>query len=800
MADTSPSTATGTSAGPADAGESCRVAPIGEIAKVAVIGSGVMGAAIAAHVANAGIPVVLLDIPAASGDDRSAIARGAIERMLKADPAPFMSKAAAKLVTPGNTEDDLARLADCDLIVEAIVERLDLKQSLYAKIDTVRKAGSIVSSNTSTIPLAALVEGLPERFAHDFLITHFFNPPRYMRLVEVVVGAATRSDAVEAVTRFADHRLGKSVVFCKDRPGFIANRLGVTWMQAAVGEAFERGLDVEDVDAVLGRPMGVPKTGVFGLIDLVGLDLMPHVVGSLAATLPDGDMFHALNRPAPLIAKMIADGYTGRKGKGGFYRLNREKNRAKEAIDLTTGAYRPQKRADVEAVKEAGRSLVALFEHDSEAGRYAWGVMSRTLAYAALLVGDAADDVASIDEAMRLGYNWKKGPFELIDEVGVGWFVRRLVASGLPVAPILEVAAGRPFYRVVDGRREVLGRGGDYEALKRPDGVVMLADLKLSAKPVLKNGSAALWDIGDGVACFEFTSKMNALDPDIVDLLGKAIRTVKKEFKALVIYNEGSQFSVGANLGLALFAANIAAWGEIENLIASGQSVYKALKYAPFPVVGAPSGMALGGGCEILLHCDAIQAHAETYVGLVEVGVGLIPGWGGCKEMLARWQSLGRLPNGPMPAMARAFELISTATVAKSAAEAKEMLFLRPADGITMNRYRLLADAKARALSLIDGYRPPESPRFRLAGPAAETALGMAVDGFRRQGKATPHDEVVSKALARVLSGGDTDVLVELGEDDLLTLERETFMALARTAGTLDRIEHMLTTGRPLRN
>ncbi len=785
---------------PPVAGESCKVAPVGTIAKVAVIGSGVMGAAIAAHVANAGVPVVLLDIPAPSGDDRSAIARAAIERMLKADPAPFMSKAAAKLVTPGNTEDDLGLVADCDLIVEAIVERLEPKQALYAKIDAVRKAGSIVSSNTSTIPLAALVEGLPERFAHDFLITHFFNPPRYMRLLEVVAGAATRSDAVEAVTRFADHRLGKSVVFCADRPGFIANRLGVTWMQAAVGEAFDRGLDVEDADAILGRPMGVPKTGIFGLIDLVGLDLMPHVVGSLAATLPEGDMFHELNRPAPLIARMIADGNTGRKGKGGFYRVNREKNKAKEAIDLATGEYRPQKRADVEAVKEAGRSLVALFEHDSEAGRYAWGVMGRTLAYAALLVGDAADDVASIDEAMRLGYNWKKGPFELIDEVGVGWFVRRLEASGLPVAPILVTAAGRPFYRVVDGRREVLGRNGAYEELKRPDGVVMLADLKLSAKPVLKNGSAALWDIGDGVACFEFTSKMNSLDPDIIDLLGKTIRTVRKDFKALVIYNEGSQFSVGANLGLALFAANIAAWGEIENLIASGQSVYKALKYAPFPVVGAPSGMALGGGCEILLHCDAVQAHAETYVGLVEVGVGLIPGWGGCKEMLARWQSLGRLPNGPMPAVAKAFELISTATVAKSAAEAKEMLFLRPSDGITMNRYRLLADAKARALSLVEGYRPPEPPRFRLAGPAAESALGMAVDGFRRLGRATVHDEVVSKALARVLAGGDTDVLVELDEDDLLTLERETFMGLARTGGTLDRIEHMLMTGRPLRN
>ncbi|TBW35378.1 3-hydroxyacyl-CoA dehydrogenase/enoyl-CoA hydratase family protein [Siculibacillus lacustris] len=771
-----------------------------EINKVAVIGAGVMGAGIAAHVANAGVPVILLDIVPKDAADRSAVAKGAIERLLKADPAPFMSKAAARLVTPGNVEDDLGLLADCDLIIEAIVERLDLKQSLYAKIDAVRKDGSIVSSNTSTIPLAALVGGLPERFAGDFLITHFFNPPRYMRLLEVVAGAATRPEAVATVSQFADHRLGKGVVRCKDRPGFIANRLGVTWLQAAVVEAFDRAIDIEDADAIIGRPMGIPKTGVFGLLDLVGLDLMPHVNASLAGSLPAGDMFHDLYRPAPLIEKMIAEGYTGRKGKGGFYRLNRAEGKAKEAIDLTTGAYRPQKKADVEAVKEAGRSLGKLFEHDSAAGRYAWAVMGRTLAYAALLVGDAADEIEAIDEAMRLGYNWKKGPFELIDDLGVAWFVAALERSGLPVAPILTAAAGRPFYRVVEGRREVLRLDGGYAELVRPDGVLMLADVKLTAKPVLKNGSASLWDIGDGVACFEFTSKMNSLDPDTIDLLQKSIRKVAKEFKALVIYNEGSQFSVGANLGLALFAANIAAFAEIENLIASGQAVYKALKYAKFPVVGAPSGMALGGGCEILLHCSAIQAHAETYVGLVEVGVGLIPGWGGCKEMLARWQSLGRLPNGPMPPVIKAFETISTATVAKSAAEAKELLFLRPSDGITMNRYRLLADAKAKALSLVEGYQPPAPPTFRLPGPSAKVGMDMAVDGFRRLGKATAYDAVVSSALAVVLSGGDTDVIAELSEDDVLELERTAFAGLVKSAGTLDRIEHMLMTGKPLRN
>jgi len=774
-----------------------------EITRVAVIGAGVMGAGIAAQVANSGTPVVLLDIVPPNlpeGGDRSAIARGAIEKMLKTEPAAFMSKAAARLVTPGNVEDDLALLADCDWIVEAVIERLDVKQALYAKIDAVRKPGSIVSSNTSTIPLAKLTEGLSDTFDADFCVTHFFNPPRYMRLLEVVKGEKTRAQAIADVSRFADVKLGKSVVPCKDRPGFIANRLGVMWMQAAVVEAFDRRLDVEDVDQIIGRPFGIPKTGVFGLIDLVGLDLMPHVNASLAATLPKADMFHEMYRPAPLIERMIKEGYTGRKGKGGFYRINREKGKRKEAIDLVTGEYRVQKKPDVEAVKAGAKSLARLFDHDSEAGRYAWAVMGRTLAYAALLVGDAADEIEAFDESMRLGYNWKKGPFELIDDIGTADFVARLEKSGLPVAPILKTAAGRPFYRIVEGRREVLGLDGDYRELKRPEGVLMLADVKLTSKPVLKNASAALWDIGDGVACFEFTSKMNSLDPDIIDLLGKTIRKVAKEFKALVIYNEGSQFSVGANLGLALFAANIAAWTEIESLIASGQAAYKALKYAPFPTVAAPAGMALGGGCEILLHASAVQAHAETYAGLVEVGVGLIPGWGGCKEMLARWATLGRLPKGPMPYVAKAFELISTATVAKSAAEAKEMLFLKPSDGITMNRYRLLADAKAKALSLVDGYQPPEAPVYRLPGPSAKAAMEMAVAGFQRLGKATAYDGVVSSALAGILSGGDTDMLYELSEDDLYDLEREAFMGLVRTPGTLARVEHMLMTGKPLRN
>jgi 3-hydroxyacyl-CoA dehydrogenase len=771
-----------------------------EIKKVAVIGAGVMGAGIAAHVANAGIPVILLDILPKDGADRDAIAKGAVDKMLKADPAPFMSKAAAKLVETGNIEDHIGKLAECDLIIEAIIERLDLKQALYDKIEAVRKDGSVVSSNTSTIALAKLVEGRSARFQRDFMITHFFNPPRYMRLLEIVSGPDTAKTAVDTVSQFCDVALGKSVVHCKDRPGFIANRLGVYWLQAAVIEAMDRGITIEEADKIIAKPMGIPKTGVFALLDMVGLDLMPHVQKSLEGALPKEDPIQALMRPNPLVEKMIATGYTGRKGKGGFYRINREAGKVKEAIDLKTGEYRREIKPEIAALEEGGKKLGKLLTHDSVHGKYANAVLVPTLSYAAFLVGDAADTIDSIDEAMRLGYNWKFGPFELMDQIGTGAMIKMLDADKQPVPAILRKAEGRTFYRVENGRRQMLGLDGEYHDVVRPDGVVMLEDIKLTSKPILKNGSASLWDIGDGVACFEFTTKMNAIDPETFALLTKSIKHVAKSMKAMVIYNEGSNFSAGANLGLAVFAANIAAWSEIESLVAGGQATYKALKYAPFPTVGAPSGMAIGGGCEVLLHCSAVQAHAETYTGLVEVGVGLIPGWGGCKEMLARYAEFGRLPKGPMPAPTKAFELISTATVAKSAAEAKEHLFLKPTDGITMNRYRLLADAKAKALSLVEGYTPPKPPVYVLPGPSGKAAMSMAVDGFHRLGKATDYDVVVSDALANVLSGGDTDIITQMDEDQVLALEVKNFMAIVKKPGTYARIEHMLSTGKPLRN
>jgi len=772
-----------------------------EIKKVCVIGAGVMGSGIAAQVANAGVPVLLLDILPKDGANRNAIAEGAVARALKTDPAPFMSAAAAKLIETGNIDDDLARVAECDWIVEVVLERLDVKQALYHKLQGLRRPGTAITSNTSTIPLQTLAEGMPEQFARDFFITHFFNPPRYMRLMELVTGPATDQKLAARIAEFCDVKLGKSVVTCHDSPGFIANRLGVFWMTGAVTETPEVGLTIEEADAIMGSPFGIPKTGVFGLSDLVGLDLMPHVNASMAGALPKDDAFHGVNRDIPVVRKLLETGYTGRKGKGGFYRMNKAGGkRVKESVDLVTGEFRAEQKANLPELRDAGRNIQKLFEAPGKVGAYAWNVMGRTLAYAAGLLPEAADDITAIDEAMRLGYNWKFGPFELIDKAGVDWFIGRLRAAKISVAPILQAAAGRSFYRIENGRRQFLGLDGAYHDVVRPQGVLLLEDIKLAAKPVLKNGSAAVWDIGDGVLCFEFTSKSNSLDDQILALLQKTIGLVREKYKALVIYNEASNFSVGANVGLALFAANIAAWAQVEAQIATGQDMMQKLKYAPFPVVAAPSGMALGGGCEFLLHSDAVQAHSETYAGLVECGIGLLPGWGGCKEMLGRWATDPAMPHGPMPATLKVFEMVSTAKVGRSAADARDMGVLRTDDGVTMNRYRLLADAKAKALSLVQGYKPPEPREIVLPGPSGKVAMDQAVAGFAKLGVATKHDIVVSGELATVLTGGGTDIIDTVNESKILDLEREAFLRLLKTPATLARIEHMLETGKPLRN
>lgn len=798
-----------------------------EIRKVAVIGSGVMGSAIAAHVANSGTPVLLMDIVPEGAENRNALAEGAVERMKKADPAPFTHASKIKLVTPGNLEDDLGKLADVDWIIEAVLERLDVKHDVYRKIDSARKKGSVVSSNTSTIPLHHLIEGMPEAFKHDFMITHFFNPPRYMRLLELLGGPKTKKDSLAAIHAFADKNLGKGVVLCKDTPGFIANRIGCFWMTVGVLEAMKLGVSVEEADAVMGKPVGIPKTGVFGLLDLIGIDLMPLIAKAFKETLPPEDMFLKVYEEPALVKKMIADGYTGRKGKGGFYRLNKKEDgsKVKEVIDLKTGEYHPAGKADLKSVESAKSGLRSLLTHPDKGGQYAAAVMLQTLAYTASLIPEMAEDITSVDEAMRLGYNWKYGPFELIDRLGdkeisgAAWLAAALKEKGMEVPPLLTAAGNNSLYKKSEEGKQSIDLQGKYHAVHTPQHSWMLADKKTGKKPVKKNPSCAVWDIGDGVLCLEYTSKMNSVDPQILDMMQDLATFIPGKYKGLVIGNDADNFCVGANLGFVLFTANMAAWKMIDHTIKQGQDAYMALKYAPFPVVTAVSGMALGGGCEILMHSDAVQAHMETYTGLVEVGVGFVPGWGGCKEMLLRHSEarqkeasvtakLGRMFSGfnlirtanTMPSVIRSFEQIAMAKVAKSADEARDMLILRENDRITMNRARLLPDAKARVLELATNYAPPKPATIRLPGKTARAALYMGIRNFVKSGKATAHDEVVSKALADVLSGGSTDISNDLTEQNLLDLEREAFMYLVKTKGTLARVEHMLETGKPLRN
>ena len=796
-----------------------------KIEKVAVIGSGVMGSGIAAQIANAGLDVLLYDIVPDGAEDRNAIAKGAIARMLKTEPAPLMHKANAKRITPVNLEDDLAALGECDLIIEVVLERLDIKHATYEKIIAHKKKDAIVTSNTSSIPLADLVKPFDAAFQKNFVITHFFNPPRYLRLLELVIGDKTSADVVDVIRDFCDKSLGKTAVVAKDTPGFIANRIGTFWLTKAVNTALDQNVAVEVADAVMSKPCGIPKTGVFGLLDLIGLDLMPHLSGSLLERLPKDDGYALEHKDVPFITQMIEAGYTGRKGKGGFFRLNPDAPkgvREKQAVTLAAdgfdeGVYRKADKPRLESVAAGKKGLKAVIDTDDEGGRFAREVLVATLGYAAGLIPEIADTIVEADAAMRYGFNWKKGPFEMIDAIGPAWLAEQLGDD----APAFLTSVGEgTFYKVEDGVRFYFGTDGQYHKVERPEGVLLLEDIKLSSQPIEKTGSAALWGIGDGALCLEFTGKMNALDDQVFSVIHKAVRLIGDgagEYKALVVYNEGSHFSAGANLGLAIFAMNTALWPQIEDLVRGGQQAYKALKFAPFPVVSAPSGMALGGGCEILLHSDHIQAHAETYCGLVEVGVGLIPGWGGCKEMLIRYRdqekaAYAKAGGGepiwfspdttPMGSVRKAFEVIGTAQVAKSAAEAKSIGYLRESDGITMNRDRLLFDAKEKALALAKDYTAPQPVEdFRLPGASGRAALDLAVADLQMSGKATPYDGVVSSALAQVLSGGEKGDWTEtLSEDDMLSLEVAEFMKLARTSGTWDRVEHMLTSGKPLRN
>ena len=776
------------------------------IRQVAVIGAGVMGSGIAAHLANAGVPVLLLDIvPPKVEDDRSAIARDAIARLARSRPAPLMAPDNATLITAGNLEDDLDRLRDVDWVIEVVAEDLAIKQGLYARILPFLRSDAVVSSNTSTFPLKTLVARCDGDLARRFLITHFFNPPRYMRLLEVVTGAATDERSVRRVEAFCDERLGKSVVRCGDHPGFIANRIGTFFVEVAIEEALSSGLPIETVDAICGPPMGFPKTGVFGLLDLVGLDLFLNVGRSLRQALPPTDDLHRITCDAPLLEWLVSEGRLGRKAPaGGFYRQVEDGGvRTREVLDIATRRFRPQGSGLSQELQQAGRDPKALLALTGPCGTLAQRVLLRTLRYAASLVPDVSDRLDDVDLAMRLGYNWRWGPFELVDQLGSDWVMAALEREGLTVPALIAAAAGQPLYRHTVDAVETLTVGGRYRRVAGRPGVLRLADIKRGSRPLIENRSAALWDLGDGVLDFEICTKSNAIDQDVFVLLQEACDLIgdgQGPFRAMVIYSDAGNFAAGADLRQFATLVEAQQWGDLEAFARAGQAAIRRLKELPFPVVSAVAGAALGGGCELALHSTAVQAHAEVIIGLVEVGVGIVPAWGGCTEMLHRCAEREGAPGGPMPAVMQVFNTIGTATTATSAADARRKGFLRDTDHVSMNRDRLLTDAKALALSLVGAARPATPAFMHLPGPGGCQTLLGALDGLAAAGKATPHDMVVCRELARVLTGGETDPAVETPDAAVLELEVQAAMKLFRTEGTLARIRHLLETGRTLRN
>ncbi|RTE65323.1 3-hydroxyacyl-CoA dehydrogenase/enoyl-CoA hydratase family protein [Amphritea opalescens] len=758
------------------------IEPLAEIKKVAVIGAGVMGAGIAAQAANGGAEVLLLDMASVNGDeDRSRIAQDAVNRLLKGGCAGgLMHPSVAERIQVGNIDDDLHLLSDYDWIIEVIVERLSVKQALFHRIAEVRRDDAIVSSNTSTIPLMTLVDGLPDDFRQHFVITHYFNPPRYMRLVEVIKGPDTLTEVVDRVCQFNDQCMGKTVIHCADRPGFIGNRLGVFWLQVALQEAIKLNLRVEEADAIM-KVCGFPSTGIFGLWDLVGIDLMPSVTQSLGDLLPDGDDFAPYAQTVQTVQGMIDKGYYGRKGatREGFYRQVKDANggRVKEAIDLESFEYRAVQKTLLASARLKPGQLAELIACSDKGGQYAWRVLSQVLHYATKLIPDVATDVTAFDQAMKLGYNWSWGPFEMIDQLGTQAFIDRLTAEGIQPSAFLQAVDQRPIYNDQDLQRVTLNERGEYQRVKTAEGILSLADIK--RRPALQQYSKlSLWDLADDVWCVEFTGKVPVLSNELLDQISATLEQAVGKQKALVFYNEGPIFAAGADL--KEFLSFIDQPDVLKAYIDKGQAVFHALQTAPVPIVGALSGKALGGGLELLLHCHGIQAHAESAVGLVENQVGIVPGWGGCKEMLLR--SAERF--GVDAAMAHCFDLIRNSKVTGSAEEAKQLGFLRSTDGISMNLDRLLFDAKQRALRLRP-ILPLETKEPQPLSPAQDMML--STEGYQA---------TLDTALLTLLSQATSAHWYQ----HFYPLERETNQALCQIPEAKARMVQLLETGRALQN
>jgi 3-hydroxyacyl-CoA dehydrogenase len=743
---------------------------ITRIGQAAVLGAGTMGAQIAAHLANAGIRSRLLDVTPKAAADGLARARA-----LK--PDPFFTAAAHELIRPGGFDEDLASIAECDWIIEAIVERLDAKQALFERIERHRRADAIVSSNTSGIPIGALAEGRSEAFRRHFLGTHFFNPPRYLHLVEVIPTPDTEPAVVEAMSQLLDRRLGKGVVVAKDTPGFIANHLGLFGMMQVFKALASGDYTIEEIDAITGPAIGRPSSATFRTLDIAGLDVLAHVVRDLAGRLDRPEAREAFRLP-PLVEALVANGSIGAKAGRGFYR--KETNGTISTLDPATLEYRPRQPARLasldaaQSIENLGDRIRTLFLGSDKVGRFLRDTLGPTLLYTSEVFPAIARSPADVDRAMRWGFGWDLGPLETLRAIGVEQVRHASGVTGGPDLADLDTISVSP---------------------------TLLRSARDRERVVRKNAGASLVDLGDGVLAVEFHSKMNAIGGDTIQMLTAGVKEAAANFSALVVGNDASNFSAGANLMLLLLEAQEGNWDDVDMMVRAFQGATMALKHAEVPVIVAPAGLALGGGCEIALHGDSVQAAAESYLGLVEVGVGLIPAGGGTKEMLARAMDAAPPSADPLPYVRRVFETIGFGKVSTSGPDAVQLGYLRPSDGISMNRDRLIADAKARALARAAGYTPPQPRRaIRVGGEGVLAALKLGIHLAWRAGRISEYDALVGRKLAFVLAGGGQPGASTVSEQQLLDLEREAFLSLCGEPKTHERIAHTLKTGKPLRN
>jgi len=739
-----------------------------DIKKVVVIGSGTMGSGIAAHLCNANVPVTLLDLT-------TEISEKARDRIFKSKPPLLLDKSQIENIKVGNINDNFDVVKEADWVVEAVVERIDIKHNIYEKIFKDRKEGAIVSSNTSSIPIKVLSEKLTAEEKKDFCITHFFNPVRYMGLLEIVKNENNDLDKINSLKKFCEVELGKGAIVCNDTPGFLGNRIGVFAMQVAMTEAFKIKLSIEEADAIFGRPMGIPKTGVFGLYDLIGIDLMADVLKSFIKELPKSDKFHVVAQEIPLVKKLIETGYTGRKGKGGFYRINKsEGGKVLEALNLETGEYSTSKKIDIRSDKV---DLKTLITRDDKYGEYAWSVISKIIKYASSLVPEITKEFNDIDEAMRLGFNWAKGPFEMLEEIGVKNFFDKVDDyQGNEFLENLSKTKNEDFY----GERQ---KYTDIETLGK---------VKRKAISLDGNNSAQIYRFND-YNIVEFTTKANALDYDSMDALKKATD------KPLIIINESMQFSAGVNLTYTMDFADKGDFKSIEKFIKYFQETCKHLKYSEHPVISAPSGLTLGGGFEVMVQSNFVASHTNIVVGLVETIVGLIPAGGGCKEMLARWLETEEARNDPHYAPLKVFDIIGYGKTATSPVEAEPMKYLKPEDKKIMNRNSLL-EVSLEILNNNKDFKSPSEATFNLPGKTVLPEMNKILEKLYNDKVILDHGLRVAQELAHVLSGGDTSIDKTLSEDDLYKLELDAFMRLIETKETQDRIKHTLATGKPLIN